>query len=163
MVDAAGRAHARPLAGVGAVMLVACAGSVASYAGGEAPRVRRGHPSGAVVHGAFEAVGARAERCLAPGDRVTVEGFFEGTRGEFFVERVGTASAATRARSNTASTAKPDGSRMRTRDPPPGSVEVSTGDAPGTWAASASSASREGTARPKPTKRGVGARATETT
>lgn len=93
-VAAAGRVHARPLGsvgavGAGAVMLLACAGS-------DPPRVRRRHPSGAAVHAAFEAVGARAERCLGAGDRVTVEGFFEGTRGEFFVERVGTASSATR-------------------------------------------------------------------
>ena len=93
-VAAAGRAHARPLGSVVAVgavgvMFLACAGSAS-------PRVRRGHPSGAAVHGAFEAVNARAERCLGAGDRVTVEGFFEGTQGEFFVERVGTASSATR-------------------------------------------------------------------
>lgn len=48
------------------------------------------------MHAAFEAVSARASRCLGARDRVTVEGFFDGRTGEFFVERVGTASSETR-------------------------------------------------------------------
>lgn len=70
--------------------------ALAGCAGAPARRAPRARPSDAAVHEAFEAVAARAERCLGEGDRVTVEGFFEGRTGGFFVERVGAASASTR-------------------------------------------------------------------
>lgn len=71
-----------------ALALVGCAST---------PRVGpRARPSGRAVHAAFEAMGGRAARCLGARDRVTVEGFFDGRTGEFFVERVGTASPDTR-------------------------------------------------------------------
>ncbi len=47
------------------------------------------------MHEAFEAVTPTARRCLGPGDRVTVEGFFDGPTGRFRAERVGAERAET--------------------------------------------------------------------
>jgi hypothetical protein len=47
------------------------------------------------MHRAFEVVNTQAERCLDTGDRVTVDGYFDGSSGGFFAERVGTASPRT--------------------------------------------------------------------
>ncbi len=54
-----------------------------------APQVRRTRPSSRAAHVAFERVTSRAERCLRAGDRVTVEGFFDGPTGRYRVERIG--------------------------------------------------------------------------
>ena len=59
-------------------------------------RARRTRPGGVVVYAALEAVTPLAQRCLQPGDRVTVDGFFDGPTGWYRVERVGTASPRTR-------------------------------------------------------------------
>jgi len=60
-----------------------------------AQRQRRTHPSSRAAHVALERVTPRAERCLRVGDRVTVEGFFDGPTGRYRVERVGASDAAT--------------------------------------------------------------------
>lgn len=72
----------------GLLAVVGCASTQTS--------VSRGRPSGRAVHAAFDALSGQASRCLGARDRVTVEGFFDGRTGEFFVERVGTASPETR-------------------------------------------------------------------
>lgn len=73
-----------------ALALVGCASTAASVS-----RVRA-RPSSRAVHAAFEALMPRASRCLGATDRVTVDGFFDGATGEFFVERVGAATSETR-------------------------------------------------------------------
>lgn len=74
------------------VLLALCCAGCAS-----APmHTRRTRPTGAVVHAALEAVTPLAQRCLQPGDRVTVDGFFDGSTGWYRVERVGTATNHTR-------------------------------------------------------------------
>lgn len=72
-----------------ALALVGCASTAATAR-------LRARPSGRAVHAAFEALMPRASRCLGATDRVTVDGFFDGRTGEFFVERVGTATSETR-------------------------------------------------------------------
>lgn len=56
---------------------------------------RRTHPSSRAAHVALERVTPRAERCLRAGDRVTVEGFFDGPSGRYRVERVGASEVTT--------------------------------------------------------------------
>ncbi len=72
-----------------ALALVGCASTTATAR-------LRARPSSRAVRAAFEALTPRASRCLGATDRVTVEGFFDGRTGEFFVERVGTATNETR-------------------------------------------------------------------
>lgn len=74
------------------VLLALCCAGCA----GAPVHTRRTRPTGVVVHAALEAVTPLAQRCLQPGDRVTVDGFFDGPTGWYRVERVGTASDHTR-------------------------------------------------------------------
>jgi len=75
----------------GVVWLGACATA-------PAPRRGAGAPATAAMDAALEAVEARARRCLAAGDRVRVEGFFDGASGRYLVERVTAAAATTTVR-----------------------------------------------------------------
>ncbi len=59
------------------------------------PTVSSDRPSSRALHAALERVTPLASRCLGAGDRVTVEGFFDGPSGRFRVERTGSARAAT--------------------------------------------------------------------
>ena len=70
-----------------ALVLLGCAAPVRA--------MRPRGPSRGAALAAFEALDATAVRCLGPDDRVTVEGFFEGATGRYFVERVGVASPRT--------------------------------------------------------------------
>lgn len=72
------------------VMLGACATAPTT-------RPRAAGPSTEVTDAALEAAEPRARRCLAAGERVGVEGFFDGRSGLFLVERVTAASASVRA------------------------------------------------------------------
>jgi hypothetical protein len=62
------------------VCLCACA-TVSNH------RVRT-RPSAESIHTAFERVNRRAQRCLQPGERITVGGAFYGTNGAFVVDRM---------------------------------------------------------------------------
>jgi predicted kinase len=55
----------------------------------------RERPSTRATHAALERATPRAARCLRAGDRVTVEGFFDGPTGRFRVERTGASDPAT--------------------------------------------------------------------
>lgn len=74
------------------VLLEACAA-----APGRRP-ARSPSPPVEALDAALESAEPRARRCLGAGDRVTVEGFFDGPSGQYLVERVAAASPSTTVR-----------------------------------------------------------------
>ena len=73
-------------------LLSACATASSS------PQGRAVVPPAATLDAALEHAEPRARRCLGAGDRVSVEGFFDGRSGQYLVERVATASPSTSVR-----------------------------------------------------------------
>ncbi|MBI5513811.1 MAG: AgmX/PglI C-terminal domain-containing protein [Deltaproteobacteria bacterium] len=78
--------------------LVVLASALAACAAATPQGALRG-PSPRAVHEALELVTPLAERCLRPGDRVTVEGVFDGPTGRLHLDRAGALAPETPVRS----------------------------------------------------------------
>jgi predicted kinase len=119
----------------GVVWLGACASA-------PAPRPGSGAPSTEAMDGALEAHEARARRCLAAGDRVRVEGFFDGPSGRYLVERVTAAAPSTTVRAQQCVSLAMERARVRpfANGRADAGWEVSSGAAPGAAVGAAAAA-----------------------